>query len=122
MEQIKINKTYFKLQGESNFPSKNFSSKNPTPTRNKVSNSGMDYDTGNMSYEDYQKMKWEQKRREHFKRYTEGAQTEKAQLSEDVKKLENIAEALQKGDFGEDSLEKKEAQNFVAKFKKRWYK
>lgn len=117
MEKITINKTYFKLQGESNFPPKN-----PTPQRNKVSKDAptdwngklLDYDR--MSYEEFQEMKKRQMEKE-----LRAKMEEAKQRYEDTRKLEEISDKIMRGQMV-DPIEKAEAQNFVTKFKKRWYK
>ena len=107
MEEIKINKTYFKLEGESNFPPKN-----PTPSRNKVYNRyDPNSDYRSLSYEEFKKAQ-EEGARKHAER----------EFEREMSKLSNIANAITRGDYNNDPIRREEAQNYVTRFKKRWYK
>jgi hypothetical protein len=112
MEKITINKSYFKLNGNSCAPPPL-----ATPQRNKVNKNTprdwngkpMDYDR--MSYEEYQTRKIEEIRRK--KRDSE-------EMNKEIRILEEFNERIMRNELNE--YQKGEVQKFVTNFKRRWYK
>lgn len=113
MEKITINKSYFKLNGNSCAPPP----PSPTPQRNKIQQgspkdwNGKPMDYGQMSYEEFRRRKLEEIKRK---------QRETEEMNIEIKILEELNERIMRNELND--FQKGEAQKFVTNFKRRWYK
>lgn len=121
MEQIKINKSYFKLQGQSNSPATN-----PTPKRNRIytdsyDTSPRDWDgrpMNQLSHEEYQEIQ----RYKEFKIRMQEAKHSLEQVKRRVElmeRLDSLEGMLNRAE--PEEIRKESAENFLSTFKRRWF-